>query len=193
MTETEQTTELIRDLVSRFVEKPEALRIAKQEAEDGACYWLLSGDPDDGGRLAGKHGVHVAALALLVYAFGIAVRRRFVLAVDNGQRPEFRAKLEPRMAKEYDAEPTLELLVRILGETALGEFDVEVSPANKVGDVLHFTFTIKVRDIRDYMALTSPINPHSSLTLKAALSALLWAIGRKDGLTMWVEVKNDER
>jgi predicted RNA-binding protein YlqC (UPF0109 family) len=184
MTDTEQTESLLRDLVSRFVEKPDALRIAKQEAQDGSCYFVLAGDPDDGGRLAGKEGSHVDALALIVFAFGKANGRAYTFRLVNGPRPEFRAKLEPRAAVEYDAEPARELLGRVLAAMDLGEFAVDVGPGAGSRHALTFVFTVRVKDVRDQLALTNPIDPNSPDTLVGALGTLFRAIAKKDGVRM---------
>jgi predicted RNA-binding protein YlqC (UPF0109 family) len=172
MTTDAQITNLLRDLVSTFVERPEALRVAAQPAADGACYFAMKGALEDESKLVGAGGSHVDALALLVAEFG-------------------RADQPPRDVIDHDPQPARELLCRVLSSLDVGAFAVTVGPGPGPRNSLTFLFEISLHDAVDYKRLTVPVQHVSceNATIVAALGTLFRAIAKKNGVRYNLTVK----
>lgn len=156
MTETQQLSDLLRDLAGALVDKPEAIRVATQAALDGTSYWAVKGDPEDESKLVGRDGSHVNALRLVVQEIGRANGKvyTFRLITDNDARA--RPPGNPRDVLEYDPRPARDLLCRILAELELAEFAVEVGPGAGPRNSLRFDFAVRVKEAADYSELLKP-------------------------------------
>lgn len=189
MTKTDLTTikELLRDIVAGFVEQPNAIQIAHQQAP-GSCYWMLRVAPADDPKAIGKDGTHARALATLLAAWGDADGELHTFRLLNN--PE-RVEREPdkiRDVMEYNVEPRKELLERILCELGLDGFAIRTGPGNGARDTLTFELAVNVATMRDYTRLTQP-RGETGVAIEAAIGTLFRAIARKDGVNISIAVR----
>jgi predicted RNA-binding protein YlqC (UPF0109 family) len=206
MTAAAQVEDLLRDLCSAFVERPELLKVASQESLTGECFFALQGAPEDEPILVGKHGSHVDALTWLVAQFGEAEERAFTFRlVTPGERGEWEP-MRRNDATEHDPRPARDLLCRILEAIGATQFSVEVGPGTGARSSLLFIFTIRPRDSDDHARLITPrrvvvrpalpecgkypARPERAIesTFLAAVGTLFRAISRKTGARYSVAV-----
>lgn len=193
-TETNQTKTVLRDLVARFTEHPEALEITAQVAppdeqtHNWSCFWMMKGHPEDESKLVGKDGAHVRALEFLVSRFGVARLEVHTFRLITKRKPEPRPQAVPNTAMSYDPQPTADLLSRILAELDLGEFLVRVGPGSGARNKLTFLFEILVRDGLDQRILTVRADPNADETIVGAIGTLFRAIAQKDGVRFDIKV-----
>jgi predicted RNA-binding protein YlqC (UPF0109 family) len=172
------TEELLRDLVSRFVDHPDALEIAHQVAE-GSTYFVLKPHLEDEGRLIGSSGSHVRALSFFVASLGRAHRTKYTFRLLTAGEPQTRRREELDVLK-HDPEPSFLLLERILDAFRVEDYDVGVSPGSGERDSLTFVFAVKVSVAwYDFFTVPGRDNP---MTIAAALGTLFRAIAKKAGV-----------
>jgi len=189
MADIQYIEQLIRDLVSAFVERPTELRLKVQPSDDGnTCYWAIKADPVDDPLLIGAEGSHVRALTFLIAQFGLAHGMTFTfrLLTEDGKR--LRPRGAPRDVIEYDAEPALEILQRLM--TGLGIRDVKVRLGAGVGPrkSLSYIFTISACSEENYRALTHSQNAEG-MTVVGAIGTLFRAVAKKSGVRFNIEVE----
>jgi hypothetical protein len=72
--ETEKTMEaykkMLADMARAIVDKPENVAVDVSESEDGTIVLVLSADPDDMGKVIGKHGKIAKAIRSVMRAAG---------------------------------------------------------------------------------------------------------------------------
>jgi predicted RNA-binding protein YlqC (UPF0109 family) len=197
--ETKQLSEVLRALVTTFIDHPACLEINAEEFT-GAVYWSLRGNADDHGKLVGKGGSHVKAMTFLVAQFGVArgeIHAFKLLEPTVGVR---RPATPPKTAQSFDEEPARKILERVIGALAVGEYVVStsyesgkyVSQANRSGSneamPLSYVFQIAVRDDTDYRSLTVPPDVVDGATVVGALGTLYRASANKEGVKFQLEV-----
>ncbi len=194
---TEEITDLIRDLAGALIEHPGDLLLEREE-HDHFCRWKMDAHAADMSKLVGSGGSHVRALALLVMAFGAANESeyQFELAREphTGKRgPVFS---EPA-AKDYDVRPARELLERIVAGLNVGEHAVNAvlrdpgDPANNTAMVFRFTILVRAHDDYDVF-LVSPFETRpgrESANIVGAIGTLFRAIASTEGVRFEVAVE----
>lgn len=176
---------LLRALISRFVDHPEALEIARHEGP-GSCYWTVKGHPEDEGKLIGTGGSHVKALDFLVRILGRAQGQRFTFRLISEGEPSRRASRDSQ-AESYEHGPTMVLLAKLLDAFGFG-YSLEAFPSPGQPDTLTFVFMVTPRSVAVYRILTVPPEGQDGLTLIESIGCLFRAIARKDGICFHVEV-----
>lgn len=202
MTEISQTSCAIVGLVSRFVEKPDALKLEMHASPGGDCYWMLKGDPKDDSKLIGKSGAHVNALTFLLAQLGQAAGHTYsfrLFTEDTERRGHFMARAEDPMT--YDVEPTRALLESILEMLLAGEFAVQAVPSVGAFAKLTFDFNINLADPADREDLQKTkrlvIAPATrlrgersiSMTTLDAIKTLFEAIANTEGVWFQINVE----
>lgn len=183
--ETEETKQLLHDIVASFVEHPESIEIAGDETRT-SCYWMMRVHKEDEGKAVGFTGHHVKAVSLLMEQFGRAIRMAYKFKLITVHKGAPRDK-EWRQAETYDADPATVLLYRILEAMEIGAFSVNVTPQADRLPLLSYTYDIKVLLNDDYTKLVAPQN-EDGLTVIAAIGALFRARAKKDGVFMQINV-----
>jgi predicted RNA-binding protein YlqC (UPF0109 family) len=187
-TETEKLSDLLRDLVSSYVDHGSEIEIEAVE-HPGAVYWSIRGHAEDYGKLVGKGGAHFEALRTLIAAIGEAREELHVL--NRFKEPEAARRRRPsdaEYAETYDPRPARDLLCRVL-EPLVGDFNVEatVRPNRdpRIPFPLFLTLTVTVRTEEDYAELAAP---KQGVTLVGALGALFRARANRDGIGIQIDV-----
>ena len=189
----ETLKELVRDIVSAYVEFPEDLRLAYQESADGnSCYWALRGRIEDEPDLVGARGTHVKALTLLITEFGLALGSTHTFRlVTDGSRID-RDRTEPQDAVEHEVEPAAELLKRILAALDINA-TATVGPGKGARRELRFMFSIGVPDIETYRKLTVPRDDSpGGETIIGAIGVIFRAIAKWSGVRYEVTVERPQ-
>lgn len=183
--ETEETKQLIRDIMASFVEHPEALEIAADETRS-SCYWVLRVHADDEGKAVGFTGHHVKAVSILVEHFGkaLGMTYKFKLITVNQAAPR---EKERRQANAYDPQPAQDLLYRILGAMELGAFSVTVKEDMSRRPLLAFTYDVRVMLTEDYAKLVGPQEDERGNVI-SAIGSLFRARANKDGVFIQINV-----
>lgn len=186
-TQTEQISDLLRELVETFIDHANSLAI-DHKCVPGATYWTMQGHADDYGKLVGKKGAHVNALTLLVSAMGTAADQLFTFKLLDPEPAPRRASSPPKQADHYDPRPARDLLCRILENLGIGQFAVDdIMPPGRMP--IEVMFRIAVRTDEDYRALTvAPDNSPKGLSVIAALGTIWRAMANKHGIRTQLEV-----
>lgn len=189
-TESTRAVALLQELARRFVDHPEAIKIAATRTGTGEIYFGLSCHEDDEGKLIGKSRSHVDAFSLLIDKMGRASGERWFYRLITKGTPR---KTEPERKKteRYNALATADLLARILGELSIGDYVVDVEKGQHA-ELPAFILRISVRDNADYCALTyqdPSFGSAQATTLIGALGTIFRAIARKDGVWFQLYVK----
>lgn len=188
-TETEQLSDLIREIVTSYVAHHSELELDAKEVP-GAVYWSLRCHADDYGKIAGKDGAHIKALQALVGRFGEA-REEFHAIKLLEPAPARRRQVAPTPAAQtYDPRPARDLLCRTLTAIGMGQFVVEakVEPNRnpKIDALLFVRFDVHTRSADDYRDVT--LADGDALAPVAALGALFRARAKRDGIGVQIEV-----
>jgi len=182
---------LLRDLVSAFVEIPGEIVIAHQTSIDGDCYFAMKGALEDEPILIGTRGSHVNALKLLVEKMGKAEERTFNFRLITEGEPQGRREREKLDVVSHDPSDDSKLLCRVLAAVGLDSndgFSVSVGSGYGPRKSLTFVFEIKVQTDEQYLALTVPSEPYvNRLTMEEAtvigsVGTLFRAIAMKSGV-----------
>lgn len=186
--ETEKLHDLLRELVSSYVDHEDELAIDARE-HPGAVYWSIRGHAEDYGKLVGKQGAHFEALRTLIAAIGEAREELHVL--NRFEEPEAARRRRPsdaEPAETYDPRPARDLLCRVL-EPLVGDFKVEatVKPNRdpRIPFPLFVTLTVTVRTEEDHGELVAQ---KQGTTLVGALGALFRARANRDGIGIQIDV-----
>ncbi len=186
MTHSDKITELLRALVSNYVDRPEELVLNNQESSDGACYFALQGALGDEGKLIGQRGSHVRALTFLIELMGSAQRRPWTFRLVTKGSPQRRVENEPRDVVTHDPRPHRDLLCRILEAIGCSVFGVEVGPGNGARHSLTFIFTVRIPVSAELERIKSAIHADGrkddDLTIANAIETLFRAIAKKSGV-----------
>ncbi len=189
---TKPDADLIRALITQFIDHPDNLRIDIQEYPE-PTRWTIQSDAEDLPKLVGRSGAHFYALKTLIAEMGKAQDQQYVLgrypeplAVQQG-RPRQPRKTATR---EYDPRPARDLLQRLLERIGLGQFDLELMLGTGA-DRHTYQLNIYPRDPEDYQTLTVPTvtprdpNPMSPI---GALGTLYRAWANRDGVNYSLEI-----
>lgn len=179
------TCQLIKDIASLYVSKPEALDVRFQEFEAGIMFGLRGHEQDDP-KLVGKDGAHADSLLHLVWAAGLV----------NGENYSFRLLTSPPTctpfvkqppAKSYDPEPAKALLTRWLN--ALGSDKVTVTAVPVSGTMTHLTFDFNVQfpSLQEGLGFTT-IQTGAMMTSINALGTLFRAIAKQAGVRFGIRI-----
>ena len=183
--------DLLRDLVSAFVEMPGEIVIAHQTSIDGDCYFAMKGALEDEPILIGTRGSHVNALKLLVEKMGDAEERNFNLRLITEGKPQGLRKREKLDVVSHDPSEDIKLLCRVLSAVGLdlkSGFAVSVGSGYGPRKSLTFVFEIKVQTDEQYLQLTVPSESYinrmtmEEATIIGAIGSLFRAIAMKSGV-----------
>ena len=139
--ENQRIAQLIRAVVSAYVDHPEAVRLACQESP-GFCYWAMQGDARDEAQLIGRGGAHVDALALLVMGFGKAVGEVHTFRLITTGNPRTRDRRDKDVLA-YDPEPDRLLLMRVVDALGLSPAP-DVRWTNGDGPRVSLTYVLRL-------------------------------------------------
>lgn len=187
--EVQRHAELIRKLLNRFIDHPEAMMIDPRE-HPGCVYWTMKCHADDFSKMVGKGGAHYQALLVLIAELGKAVGSQYILKrylePDPVQR---RDMMHKKSVDTYTVAPAETLLEELLANMRIEQFGLTTTRANR-GIPLTFTFSITTRAYEDYTLLTVPSeNRTNPMTLIGALGTLFRAYANRDGVRFNLEVR----
>ena len=74
---------LLFKIVGVLVDRPEVVVIQTQVTEDGATF-TVDVHPDDTGKIIGKQGRNAQSLRIITSGAGRKLRRRYVVAINEG-------------------------------------------------------------------------------------------------------------
>ena len=182
-------TEIIRTLVKSFIDHPHNLLIETKE-HPGIVYWTMQFHADDHSKAVGKRGAHYDALKLLITEIGRAHDVQYILRRYREPEPaERQENMRRGCPEEYDANPAVALLVKILELLDVGQFIVEIAQAQGEHP-LSFTLSIIVREPKDYNTLTVPREENAlPMTTVGAIGTLFRAYGNRNGVKFAIDVQ----
>lgn len=201
----DETEELIRDLLTRFVHHPEALTIERSRNADGGHHYKVRGHQEDNGIIIGRGGSHFKAMQLLVTLF--AEHDSYQVDSDSEYMPP-RAWAEKQLA-DYDPEPVCELLGRILDRLPVGEYELAYAlPALPPGEKRMCVYSLKFDEAdvgygakrsydymigqreSEYAKRHGPVTTLDtrSTTVVGSIGTLFRAIGEKDGVKFLIKI-----
>ncbi len=195
------TENLIHEIASAFVDKPEALEVVSQPALDKAVYFALKGHPGDEGRLVGTGGSHVDALTFLVAMVGRATGEKFTFRLITCARPDERTTMKLNHVLTYDCTRVQSLLERVLVALGFGDVEVDVGPSKGPQFSLSFAFKLIAHEAATRERLINPVKivifpatdekPEKAIEMRLveALGTLFRAIARKDGVKFSIAVE----
>lgn len=186
--EMRSTLELVRALVSSYINHPKKLLLEGSEIE-GRVYFEMRAAFDDQPKLIGKAGSHIKALRFLLKEIGLGQDRDYTLTLLE-PIPGSRGEPErPKPVSFYETKEAHELLERAAGALVLGQARVDC--AKIPGDrPCSYLFTITPRDANDYADLITPYDDDPERpTVIGALGTLFRAYANKDGVQFKIEVK----
>ncbi len=102
--------QFVEFIAKSLVTKPEAVSIERRIDERGVLLELTV-DPEDLGRVIGKHGATAQSLRTLLRALGTKNDARYNLKIVDSDRPEGeeRPRRDPRPTEEYAAPQAVEV------------------------------------------------------------------------------------
>lgn len=187
-----KATELVRDLAAQLVDRPEALLVGSQVADDGAAYIAMKCAPEDEGKLVGQDGAHVDSLRFLVERFGAARGRIWSLRFITQRTPDAgRPRSRPAVefgAVAFNPEPARALIQRIVESLGCSAPAVEVGPGSGPRDALTFFYVVRVSNPGRLLA---PMNweRREGITPAIAIGTIFRGIFKRAGVRFEVEVK----
>lgn len=191
----EAAAELFRSLAALLVEKPGALRVACQEADDGAAYFAIKGDPEDEGKLVGKGGSHAAAFRFLAERMGMSIGRPWNLKVITVRDPRMAAaRATPLVqfgAVEFDTGPIGKVLLSTLEQLGYQHCIISVGPGSGPRDALTFHFKISGDKI-EKLALLHRWEKRAGMSEEEAITTLLRGIAKRAGVRVEIEIDAGE-
>jgi predicted RNA-binding protein YlqC (UPF0109 family) len=188
--EIQRQSALIRKLVERFIDHPEALMIDPRE-HPGCVYWTMKCHADDFSKMVGKQGAHYQALLVLLAEFGRSTGSQYILKrylePDPAQR---RDMMHKKSVHHYDVEPAQVLLEEVLGNLGIGQFGLTTVQSSY--NPITYVFSITTRAYEDYTLLTVPSeNRTNPMTLIGALGTIFRAYANRDGVRLNLEVRHE--
>lgn len=185
--QTETNADLLRDLLTAFIDYPDELAIEPKDFRD-AVYWSVQGHTDDHPKLVGKGGAHVKAIKYLLLRMGTAVDTVYSFELLDPEPGRRRQESPQKNAESYDPTPACDLLIRLLEGLGIGQYAVESKQDATAINPLRYEFNILVRDREDYLLLTAYEKDRDGQTIISALGTLFRAIANRDGVRIQLEV-----
>lgn len=193
-----ETETLLRELVSAFVDKPEAVRVLICRGLN--CWgYELKVHPEDESKAIGQRGSHVNSLALLVQEIGAKAGYRYLLSLQTLNGPQTRRNEPPRASGDFDPEPAIAVLGRVLAKIVRHKFTISPLVGYSYEEsatelVLRLAFTnpedgYAIR--RPIPLLTTATNGRDPLLLDVlgSLGTIARAIGRKSGVRLTLQLE----
>jgi predicted RNA-binding protein YlqC (UPF0109 family) len=178
---------LLHELISAFIEKPEALTVDVMHEGDKVVFEVTP-HRDDIAMLLGKRGDHLRSLQFVVWRIGKAQGRWYVFNMPkNDERGgSLRADFK---AEAYDPELVKGILLEIMKALEL-PVHVGVEADGKTDDgYLFFVFTITAMEYGSRQILIAPVAfGKGTIILTEALGTLLRAIARNSGVVFQLEI-----
>jgi predicted RNA-binding protein YlqC (UPF0109 family) len=187
--ETTATMALLREILGGLIANPEHLRIEAREFP-GAVYWTIRVQADDYGKVVGKAGAHIQAIAFILDDIGRAIETTYAVTLPEPEAAPRRPNLPPVSSENYDPEPARDLLERTLAPRFADTVCVEtVIPTD--GQWPYYRFVVTVRE-KDFAELVSPrdfVMGNKTLrnSLVDSLGTLWRARGQKEGVKLMIE------
>ena len=179
----------LRQLAQRYVRNPVAIEVGFQESKDGACYFVMRGDPRDDPRLIGRKGDHVDALTALVKRAGEAQNRIFTFRLIS--KPGQSTNSTPIVdALTYDPTADREILHVWLDLLGAENYRVEVSPGTGPRTKLLFNFEITIPDQVLAESFTKCDGAAHSMSVINAIGTLYRAIAKQKGVQFQVNLSD---
>ena len=189
---TKNAHDLILRIAGAFVTYPDDLRLEHQSGEDGSVYWVMRGKPEDEGKLVGNHGAHVDALRMIVTEFGRAARVAYTFRLVT-ERQFVERQEKPRVdTAEFDPKPAENLLVEILCQCEIGDFNIQTKIGEGRKTTLAYDFHVVLANPTDYSALTIQRKfkhrEGETMSIEGAIGTLFRAIGKVNGVRFRVVI-----
>ncbi len=183
---TAEALEIFRELVSSFIDHPEALQVEVREFP-GAAYWSVLPHADDYGKVCGRKGAHIRALTQLLARIGSTNGERWRLRLPEPEPGPRRESSPAVQMKTYDPTRAEELLARSVG-AALG-CDVVVDSEEIADEKLSYLLRIRAPvEPGAFARLTvTQAGDAAEQPLIARLGVLWRAWGHADGVSFRIE------
>ena len=75
--------DVLTDMVKAIVEKPDSVSVTESAGEDGEILLTLSVDPDDMGKVIGRHGRIAKALRTIMKAAATSVEQKVTVEIED--------------------------------------------------------------------------------------------------------------
>ena len=194
-----QVDEILKRLVAALVIDVDSIRIERADFVRRRA-WTVRVHLDDAGKVIGKKGAHLQALALLVGLIGVRCNERFELkfekSEDTGEFP--RDTPAPQPQEQFNASEATALLHDLLALVLESPARIAVTsrvvhPMNRRRETdpkVEITFAISAGTVQDNELLKEDIgpDPEKRVSPEAALGTLWRAIGKKDGVSFVIKV-----
>ena len=75
--------DVLTDMAKAIVEKPDSVSVTESAGEDGEILLTLSVDPDDMGKVIGRHGKIAKALRTIMKAAATSVEQKVTVEIED--------------------------------------------------------------------------------------------------------------
>lgn len=75
--------DVLTDMAKAIVEKPDSVSVTESAGEDGEVLLTLSVDPDDMGKVIGRHGRIAKALRTIMKAAATSVEQKVTVEIED--------------------------------------------------------------------------------------------------------------
>ena len=75
--------DVLTDMAKAIVEKPDSVSVTESAGEDGEILLTLSVDPDDMGKVIGRHGRIAKALRTIMKAAATSVEQKVTVEIED--------------------------------------------------------------------------------------------------------------
>ena len=75
--------DVLTDMAKAIVEKPDSVSVTESTGEDGEILLTLSVDPDDMGKVIGRHGRIAKALRTIMKAAATSVEQKVTVEIED--------------------------------------------------------------------------------------------------------------
>lgn len=75
--------DVLTDMAKAIVEKPDSVSVTESAGEDGEILLILSVDPDDMGKVIGRHGRIAKALRTIMKAAATSVEQKVTVEIED--------------------------------------------------------------------------------------------------------------
>ena len=75
--------DVLTDMTKAIVEKPDSVSVTESAGEDGEILLTLSVDPDDMGKVIGRHGRIAKALRTIMKAAATSVEQKVTVEIED--------------------------------------------------------------------------------------------------------------
>ena len=75
--------DVLTDMAKAIVEKPDSVSVTESAGEDGEILITLSVDPDDMGKVIGRHGRIAKALRTIMKAAATSVEQKVTVEIED--------------------------------------------------------------------------------------------------------------